>query len=221
MKAMARHSAAGGQHRAGFGAQPAIGRALGFAVVIVLHIAIVYALVNGLARHAVDVVRAPIETTIIDEAPQRRTEPPPPPRPQLAPPPAPFVPPPEVHIETPPPAPVQSTAPAVVTTVRPVAPPPPAEPVRVPPRLDVEHSEEAEYPPVSRRLGEQGSVILRVLIGTDGRVQESQLLQSSGFDRLDQAALAGVKRRYRFVPGTVDGRPEPMWYTFKFTWKLR
>ena len=48
-----------------------------------------------------------------------------------------------------------------------------------------------------------------------------QLLQSSGYDRLDQAALAGVKADYHFVPGTVDGKPQPMWFTFKFNWKLQ
>jgi len=89
------------------------------------------------------------------------------------------------------------------------------------PHIDAAKSQEPEYPPMSRRLGEQGSVILEVLIDAKGQVIDEKLIESSGHDRLDQAALAGVKTNYRFVPGTVDGAPQPMWYRFKFTWKLR
>ena len=89
------------------------------------------------------------------------------------------------------------------------------------PRLDPQHSHEPEYPPQSRRLGEQGSLVLQVLIDASGRAIDSKLVQSSGFPRLDQAALDGVKTNYRFFPGTVDGKPQQMWYTFKFTWKLQ
>lgn len=67
------------------------------------------------------------------------------------------------------------------------------------------------YPAVSRRLGEQGAVLLNVLIGTDGRVQKIEVKQSSGFDRLDRQALSTVSR-WRFVPGTRNGTPEAMWY---------
>src|SRR5258708_25962081 len=49
--------------------QPSASRLIGFGLVLLLHVGIVYALVNGLARRAIDVVRAPIETKIIDEAP--------------------------------------------------------------------------------------------------------------------------------------------------------
>lgn len=205
--------------RAAYGRyQPSGTRLIGVGLVLLLHIAVIYALVTGLAHRVVDVVRAPIETKIIDEARQETPEPPPPP-PQFTPPAPPFVPPPEVHIETPPPPPPQSTAITAVTPVKPAAPPPP--PTRVMPRIDAAHSQEPEYPPVSRRLGEQGSVILQVLVDVDGRVLDAKLLQSSGFERLDQAALQGVKTDYRFVPGAVDGTPQQMWYTFKFTWKLK
>jgi periplasmic protein TonB len=195
-------------------------RLAGIGFVVLLHVVFIYALVTGLAHRAIEVVRAPIETKIIDEAKPPPSEPPPP-LPQLLPPPPAFVPPPEVHIETPPP-PQRTSAITVVTPVKPVAPPPPvAEPVRVMPKLDAQHSHEPEYPPVSRRLGEQGSAVIQVLVDIDGRASDAELLQSSGYDRLDQAALAGVKADYRFVPGTVDGKPQPMWFTFRFSWKLR
>jgi periplasmic protein TonB len=197
--------------------QPAGSRLVGIGLVVLLHVAILYALVTALAHRSVEVVRSPIETKIIDQAPPEKAELSPPP-PKFAPPPPPFIPPPEVNIEHPPPPPVQSTAPTVITTVKPVVAP---EPIRILPRLDAQHSHEPEYPPQSRRLGEQGSLILQALIGVDGDVLESKLVQSSGFDRLDQAALEGIKSSYRFIPGTVDGKPQLMWYTFKFTWKLR
>lgn len=195
-----------------------LSRFTGIGLVILLHIAIIYALVNALAHRSVEVVRAPIETKIIDQPQQEKVEPPPPP-PVLAAPPPPFVPPPEVNIERP--APVQSTAPTVVTTVKPPAPAPVAAPVQVMPKLDAAHSREPEYPPQSRRLGEQGSVVLSVLVGTDGRVLDAKLVQTSGFPRLDEAALDGIKTNYRFTPGTLDGKPQQLWYTFRFTWKLR
>jgi periplasmic protein TonB len=200
-------------------------RLIGIGLVVLLHVVVVYALVTGLAHRAVDIIRAPIETEII-AAQKPETPPPPPPPPlQFAPPPPAFVPPPEIQIEKPPPPPPKSTAITAVTPVKPTEPPPPvapaAQPVQVMPRIDASHSREPEYPPTSRRLGEQGSVVLQVLIDVDGKVIESKLLQSSGYDRLDQAALDGVKSNYRFLPGTVDGKPQQMWYTFKFNWKLR
>jgi len=197
-----------------------LSRLVGLALVVALHIGIVYALVTGLATRAVEVIPAAIEAKIISEPPHEQIEPPPPP-PEFHPPPPPFVPPPEVHIETP--APPRSTAITTVTNVKPMEPPPapPREPVTVMPRIDLAHSHQPEYPPVSRRLGEQGSVILQVLVSVGGRVLDAKVVQSSGSERLDQAAVAGVKEDYRFTPATLDGKPQQMWYTFKFTWKLQ
>lgn len=66
------------------------------------------------------------------------------------------------------------------------------------------------YPAISKRLGEQGKVVLRVLIGSDGLPQTVQVQQSSGFERLDRQAVDAVLR-WRFVPGTRNGVPEAMW----------
>lgn len=67
-----------------------------------------------------------------------------------------------------------------------------------------------DYPTQSRRLGEQGQVVLRVLVGHDGAAQEAQVHRSSGHDRLDRAALATVMA-WRYVPGKRGGVPESMW----------
>jgi periplasmic protein TonB len=195
--------------------QNSSGRLVGLGFVVALHIAAIYALVTALAHRAAPIAPVPIETKIIAAPPPKQVELPPPP-PKLALPPPPFIPPPEIKIAPPPPPP-QSTAPTVITTVKPPAP----VPVRVMPRLDAQRSTQPEYPPQARRLGEQGTVLMQVLVGVDGRVLEAKLLQSSGFPRLDQAALAGAKADYRFFPGTIDGKPQPMWYSFRFNWRLR
>ena len=67
------------------------------------------------------------------------------------------------------------------------------------------------YPTISKRLGEQGKVIVRVLIGKDGLPQRAELKRSSGYDRLDRAALDYVMR-CRYVPGKIGGEPQAMWY---------
>ncbi|MEH3107403.1 MAG: energy transducer TonB [Sphingomonas fennica] len=62
------------------------------------------------------------------------------------------------------------------------------------------------YPPLSLRKREQGTVRLRVVIDLAGRVRDIAVAVSSGFDRLDRAALDGV-RGWRFHPGMAEGRP--------------
>lgn len=97
------------------------------------------------------------------------------------------------------------------------APAPTPAPAPAPARIDLPvsdadylHNPKPAYPPTSRRLGEQGKVVVRVLIGVDGRAQDATVLASSGYDRLDRAALEAV-RQWRYVPGKRGGVPEPMW----------
>lgn len=76
------------------------------------------------------------------------------------------------------------------------------------------------YPALSRRLGESGRVVVRVLIGTDGRAQEARVQRSSGFDRLDRVALETARDHWRYVPGTRDGVPEAMWFNVPISFVL-
>lgn len=76
-----------------------------------------------------------------------------------------------------------------------------------------------DYPLMSRRLGEQGVVVLRVLISTEGRAVEVRLLRSSGSDRLDRSAMDAI-REWRFIPATRGGRPEPAWYEWRWEFRL-
>jgi protein TonB len=62
------------------------------------------------------------------------------------------------------------------------------------------------YPSFSKRAGEQGEVVVRLIIDETGVVEEAVLLRSSGFARLDRAAEQ-IGRRYRFKPYTVNGNP--------------
>ena len=216
--------------------RPWASRVIGFALVILLHLAAAYALVKALAHRSVIATPVLIETQIVAETPRapepvtipKPVEPSPPiqnPPPVQAPA-SPRPPPPprhaELRVETKPSSSPPQTA-IVAPPPEPVAPPAPAQstPVQIMPHLDLQHSHEPEYPVQSRQLGEQGSVVLQVLVGVDGGVLETKLVQSSGYDRLDQAALRELKTSYRFIPGTIDGKPQPMWYMIKYNWKLR
>ena len=67
------------------------------------------------------------------------------------------------------------------------------------------------YPRMSRRMGEQGTVLIRVFINTEGRAEKAEIRTSSGYARLDDTALETVKR-WRYVPGTRAGVAEAMWF---------
>jgi periplasmic protein TonB len=62
------------------------------------------------------------------------------------------------------------------------------------------------YPSFSKRAGEQGEVVVRLIIDETGVVEEVALLRSSGFPRLDRAA-SEIGKRYRFKPYSVNGNP--------------
>ena len=107
-------------------------------------------------------------------------------------------------------------APVTETPPTPAAPPAPPSPP-APPRIELPSSNagylnnpKPTYPAISRRLGEQGKVVLRVFIDAEGSPQQIEIRQSSGYERLDQQALDAV-RRWRFVPGKRNGVPEAMW----------
>ena len=128
--------------------KPAGGHALGFGIAAVLHLLLGYALVTGLAKKVVEVIRAPIETKVIEEL---RKPPPPlemavPPPPRLDAPPPPFIPPPEVQLATPVPPP------QAPVTLAPSVAPPVAEAVPTPP-VAVPAAPTVAAPPVVVAIG--------------------------------------------------------------------
>jgi protein TonB len=66
---------------------------------------------------------------------------------------------------------------------------------------------DAYYPSFSKRSGEQGEVVVRLIIDESGSVEDVALLRSSSFPRLDRAATE-IGRRYRFKPFLVNGSPQ-------------
>lgn len=191
---------------------------------------------------------APLFVNLISAAPPAPVPPPPlPPPPPPAPPEAPRPiprpkPPPKViaAAPTPSPAPPAFVAPAPTPeppppTVVEVAPPPPAPPM--PPSPPAPPAPPAQprtvsatevgfiepptivYPSFSKRSGETGRVMVRVLIDVDGQPRQLSLEASSGHDRLDQAALNGV-RKARFKPYTENGLPHPVWVLVPIVFEL-
>jgi protein TonB len=198
-------------------------------VVLVFHVVLGYALVQGLARKIVEVVRQPLETKIVEEIKPPPPEKPPPPPPKLATPPPPYIPPPEVQVQVP----VSAPTITAITTVKPPAPvPPPAAPapppppvvkphvpVRTAPVVDARECEKPPYPAAALRANETGTVQLNFLIDVNGQVLESRVARSSGSKRLDEAARNGLSL-CKFKPATVDGKPERSWARIEYEWKI-
>lgn len=205
--------------------------------VVLLHAAGLWALQSGLMRQAAEIIiPAEVLSEFLTPAPPAAPPAPPvpqppkptptppkptPPKPRPAPTPAPAPMPLAIADPTPAPAaPVgvvqQQPAAAPVEAApapAPAAPAAPPGPAIVQPSSDASHLNNPKpvYPAVSKRLGEQGKIVLRVLIGTDGLPQKIEIKQSSGYERLDRQAVDTVSR-WRFVPGTRNGVPEAMWY---------
>nr|WP_307603685.1 energy transducer TonB [Variovorax boronicumulans] len=195
--------------------------------VIVFHAAALWALQSGLLRRAAEVV-IPVEImSQFVEPPKPKVEPPPPPPPpppkvaKAPPPPRPQAirepkptPAPQAPVGTteppPPPAPPAAPTPPAPPALPPAPPAPPA--VQLPSsNADYLQNPKAVYPAMSKRLGEQGKVIVKVLVGVDGLPKSAEVKKSSGFDRLDEAAIEYIMK-CRFVPGKVNGVVQAMSY---------
>jgi protein TonB len=75
------------------------------------------------------------------------------------------------------------------------------------------------YPSLSRQLGEQGKVLLRVLVNTDGKVEQISLRKTSGYDRLDTAAQETVKQ-WRFVAAKRGSETVAAWVVVPISFSL-
>jgi len=203
-------------------------------VVVLFHIVALWALQTGLLQRAMEaVVQVQLLSAFI-APPQPKPEPPPAPKTRLTPPQTAAV-----KAQARPPAPMPQAIPdpsaapnaptgmtAEPAPLRPITAPVMTAPVVTPPQIELPSSDAAYlqnpapvYPSISRRLGEQGKVVIRVLIGLDGTAQQAQVQQSSGFSRLDQAALSTVGH-WRYVPGKRAGVPEAMWFNVPINFVL-
>jgi protein TonB len=113
-------------------------------------------------------------------------------------------------VPPPPPINIEQTDMKAITVIR--MPEPPGNPVAPsaqsePARGIAETHTIPDYPVLSRRLGEQGSVLLRIALADDGRIEDVNILYSSGYARLDEAAREWVMRYWRYRPATDNGKP--------------
>lgn len=190
-------------------------RAVGIGVVGALHAGLIWALTVGLAEKPVDVATVAVKALFIDVPQPREAAPP-------------------AVVETPPPAvkppvkPPSATRPPVAAPPRPANPrpamlSPPAEPASTatPPRSDPDRpNRKPPYPPSSKRLGEEGTVVLLLHVAASGEVDEARVDESSGFTKLDEAAARQATRSWHFVPATRAGVPVAAWFRFAVTFRL-
>lgn len=111
-------------------------------------------------------------------------------------------------------------APTLVAPAPPVATAP--TPVATHPRFDADYLDNPKppYPAISRRLSEQGRVLLRVHVDAEGRAGEVQLHTSSGSPRLDQSALDTV-RRWKFVAARLGQQAVAAWVLIPIAFTLK
>ncbi len=178
-------------------------RTVVFLAIVAVHVLLIWAFASGLATKAVELIAPPIDTTIIEEE-KSVDEPPPPPPPDLERPPVQVVPP-EISItvaaDAPPPpiANVTTTPPPP----RPIAPPAPVART-VMSRVSGPSTDEY-YPSISRSAGEEGRPVIKVCLAVNGKMESAVIAESSGFSRLDEAAVR-VAKASRWKAPTEGGK---------------
>ncbi len=192
-------------------------------LIALAHIALIYALKHGLVQKAIEILPKESIMMVVSPLPKPvELTPPPPPKVAKNTPQQPKISLPEVPVpvvqtaqtepsitvkqtQTPTPAPVKAETPAPLA---PVAATAPTQPKQI---SAVEYLQEPHpvYPPLSRRMGEEGKVTMRVLVNEKGQAEKVEVQKSSGFARLDEAAKNAILRAL-FKPYLEDGRALPM-----------
>ena len=86
-----------------------------------------------------------------------------------------------------------------------------ADDVIAQPKIDIsQNNKQPVYPEGARDKKEQGDTVLAVYVETSGTPSKVNVETTSGFDDLDQAAVAAAQG-WQFVPGTNNGTPVPAW----------
>lgn len=206
--------------------------------VVGFHVLGLWALQTGLLRRAVELV-VPVEVLAeLIELPQPQVTPaPPPPQPQPKPVQKQLTPQKQEPKPAPQPMAIADPTPSASAPTGTTAPQPPAPPMLAPvtvaepappapPKIELPSSSAdylnnapPPYPPLSKRLNEQGKVIVRAFIEVNGTASKAEIRTSSGFERLDQTALQTVLK-WRYVPGKRAGTPEAMWFNIPINFVL-
>ena len=103
-------------------------------------------------------------------------------------------------------------APKTAPSAAPPTPPRPADYLANP---------KPSYPSLSRRLGEEGTVRLNILVNPDGSVARLELARSSGYPRLDRSAMETVQSSWKFEPARQGGKPVAAWVIVPIQFTLR
>jgi protein TonB len=201
-------------------------RSVAITLAVLLHVALLYLVVTGTGRAIIARAAAPIIATIIEAPPPA----PPPPMERLAPRMAemtrPVLPLPDIQIAAPP-SPNAITQVSFAQTIPPgqLAPMQQPQPAAQHGTLRQAHAVSPQdcvplYPPSSLRNGETGVAKMQLLISAKGEVIEAKLDGSTGFRRLDDAALIAAKA-CKFVPANTDGKAEQAWHAFSYNFNVR
>ncbi|SEK48379.1 outer membrane transport energization protein TonB [Sphingomonas palmae] len=205
-------------------------------IVALVHLALGYAFVTGLATNFVKKQVEKLNTFDVEEPPPPPPDEPPPPPPDIPMSPPPVVsPPPIVRNPNPPPVVINTTPnpPPVYVPTPVVAPPAPPAPAPAPPAPPVVSKAAGakgnpadwistdDYPPSSIRAEEEGTSVIAWTINAQGRVENCRTTSSSGSSALDQAACRAITRRGRYSPATdAAGNPIATTATRRVVWKL-
>lgn len=184
-------------------------------IVAIIHVALGYALITGLAASAFQEVVERVTTVDVSEPPPPPPDEPPPPPPENVAPPPPVAPvppisiaprPPDVQTQVtiPPPAPPAVIIPPAAPIAAPAPPPPPppsqARPLRAEGQNRWARQIQENYPARAIREEASGTVGVSVTVGPNGRVTECSVTSSSGNSSLDAAACDGMRRFARYTP---------------------
>jgi len=188
----------------------------GLFFVIALHLIVLIGLIIGLKPKGEMEIVADVKVEAKEDI-QETAEAPPPPPPDFVPPPPPTASLPEFNVAEAPAAPVN----AIRTEVPKAAPPPPATKTAAGLPPGMKGITKPNYPSESLKLGEEGTVLISVLVGTNGKVEDAKIEGSSGFERLDQAVLKESKRWKNFIPCKDGETLGTCWVTFKMKMQVK
>lgn len=204
-------------------------RIIAIILVAIIHIAVGYAMVTGLAYSAIKKAIEHVTTVNVNEPPPPPPKTPPPPPPTNAPPP-PVAPPPPISIAVSPPQiqvqpNIPPPAPPVLNIAPPAPPPPPPSKARGATPKDQSRWTQRimdSYPARALREQAEGSVGIRVTISAEGRVSGCTVTSSSGNNDLDRGACDGMERYARFNPALdAAGNPTTDSYSTRITYRLQ
>ncbi|WP_374945203.1 energy transducer TonB [Sphingomonas sp.] len=209
------------------------GKVIAIVIVALIHAALGYAFVTGLAYKYVKAANEKLDVFDVEPPPP----PPPPEDPPPPPPDQPNLPPPPTTVVTPPPVvvtnqPVFMNTTPVIPPSQPIYPPTPPTPPTppAPPRVSQAAGLKGNpgqffgpdaYPPAAQRAEAQGRVVASLTVGTDGRVSDCSVTTSSGNSDLDSTTCRIAKSRVRFSPAKDEaGNPISSKYTLPVRWVL-